>query len=958
MFAPGKAPGQGAKQIMGISYELIRSNRQAAQWFALVDQPPIVFTARVNQSFSSYDQIAEITYDFEGITPQGVYMDILPDMTLLIGSTEGGHERGITRIRKAATDTILYIGEESQLAIQENDYLTVIGVFEPWVKHPKISENVIRMDFDIAYSNQHSQPDPVPVLGLDAIVELTGESVEVGFDGSDSYVITDDPLSFAWACATAAAVADEDTATPVFTFDTPGRHLVSCTVTVDATGKTTTGYRLVYVLDDSYRPLLEAEIEEIETDVEIGGPAVELTVYGDLAGVRPRAKAWIFSKDYFDLANQEHGPVSGREKLLFQGWITGENIEFGTKQSANLVIEGPQAFLDAVASFPASLEDTDWAGNGGGAANKWSEMQNLTVRKALWHYFAWRTTLLRITDVRITDDDREMAQILAGQDTVWGQIQEMAWETIFARPACDFLGRIYVDIEPQLIPLDEREELQVVMAITRNDMADAPIIERQIIAETCQVALTGSAYSGGNQLAVGGISPGNVLGPFGDVIEIGDLAFLSQDQAIVLAGAYYGWMVNELKEIKFTLAQINKFIDIAPRQYCTLSLAAEENNRGLEFSDLRIIPRQLTYRHYPETGSFVLEAVFEGESHLWHGVKYIFPGSSDPESPPIEPPEPPTPPEPPEPPLGGDCSVDLDAPENGPYRIGGASVLDSSGVEGPSELYLPKSCWVRDKDSTHDTKIVIDGSFWQWDSELGDWEGCLTTAHILVEALLSGAVVGTAIWNPTSYGYIQGPRSAWFSADPVDGSNASGFRIIIEPVMWTQAGAEILWVANNAHLEQGENVFTYEKIDFANWGWVVYSLVAEYTTILHDRLYLKIEMTSGDNGIANKLMDAAGVDGDFPGGYVPDLSNNTSGENFNVDDIKYIYGTDITEGTDLSILHYFRLVSGWDKGGIFKILEVGIHNEQFDTYTPFASLVAAAKIDINFVDLYNICESV
>lgn len=948
---------------MSISYELIRSKRQAAQWFALIDQPPTMFTARVNQSFSSYDQVAEITYDLEGITPQGVYTDILPDMTLLIGSTEGGSERGIARIRKAATDTVLYIGVESQIAIQDNDYLTVLAAFEPWVKHPRITTNVIKMDYDIAYSNQHSQPNPAPVLGLDAIVELTEESVEVGFDGSDSYVITDDPLSFTWACATAAAVEDEDTATPVFTFDTAGRHLVSCTVTVDATGKTTTGYRLVYVLDDSYRPLLEAEIEEIETDIDVGGAAVELSVHGDLAGVRPRAKVWIISKDYFDLARQAHGPVIGRENLVFQGWITGENIEFGTKQSANLVIEGPQAFLDAVASFPASLEDTDWAGNGGGAPNKWSEMQNLTVRKALWHYFAWRTTLLRFTDVRITDNEREAAQILAGEGTMWGQIQEMAWETIFARPACDFLGRVYVEIEPQLIPLDEREDLPVAMAITRSDMADAPSIERQTIAETSQVALTGSAYSGGNQLAVGGLSPGNVPGPFGDVIEIGDLVFLSQDEAIVLAGAYYGWMINELKEIKFTLAQINKFIDIAPRQYCTLSLAAEENNRGLEFSNLRILPRQLTYRHNPETGSFVLEAVFEGESHLWHGVKYIFPGSSDPEAPPIEPPEPPTPPEPPEPPIGpgGDCSTDLEAPANGPFRIGGAMVLDSSGVDGPSTVFLPKNCWVRDKDSTHDTKIVIDGSFWQWNSELGDWEGCLTTDHITVRASLLGTPQATAIFNPTSYGYIQGPRSAYFSAEPVDGCNANGFSITIEPVEWGQAGTELLLVLYNAQIEPEEgDIFAWTKDSVNNWGWLLYSLEAIYTTINHDRLYALIEMDEdeGENGVTCKFMDSDDAEGDYPGGYSPDLTNHTNGNSYDPGEIEYIYGTEITQGTDLSVLHYFRIDCGWDKGGKFRILELGIHNTQFDTYTPLASSVAKAKIDINFVDLYNICEVV
>ena len=943
------------REVTSGEHDNMLSGRQAAQWFALVDLPAAIFKARVNQTFSSYDQVAAIIYD--GVT-LGAYTDILPDMTVLIGSTEGGCERGIARVRKAATGTVLYIGVESQLAIQEDDWLTVLDCFDPWAKHPKVTTNVIKMDYEIAYSNQHAEPDPMPVLGLDAIVELSGATVNVSFDASESYVVIGSGLSFLWACATAASIADEDTATPTLTFDTSGRNLVSCTVTVVATGKSYTGYRLVYVLDDSYRPLLEAEIDDPETDFETGGATLSMIVYGELSAVRPRAKVWVFSKEYLNLVRLEQGPVEGRENMVIQGWITGESIAVGTKQSASFTIEGPHAFLDKVDSMPTSLEDTDWANNGGGAPNKWSEMQTLTIRTALWHYFAWRTTLPRFTDVRIPSDTRQMAQIPATRGSIWSQIQEIAWSTIFARPACDFLGRVYVEIEPQLIPMTERNALPVIMEITRRDMADDPIIERETVAESSQITLTGAAYAAGVQAAYGGVSPGNVMGPFGEGDEIGDLVMESQAQAIALAGAYYGREINELKEISFTLAQINKFIDIAPRAYCRLSLTANENNRGLQFSDLRILPRRLKYRHNPNTGSWAVEAVFEGESQIWHGVKYIFPGSTD-DGPIIEPPPIGCPPNcPPPPPDGGECFDDLEAPENGPFRIGGAAEIASNGT---TYIDLPKSCWVRDKDSIYDTKVIIDGAFEQYNADTEEWEGCLTTDHITVMARLYGAVVGTAIFNPSSYGYIEGPRSAYFSADPVDGSNANIFRIEIGKVLWEEAGFLLEWI-DDVDCNEGDIIYEWELAavppDF-NAG-ITFKITAPHQMLTDEGMYFKIR----------KINQIGGTTTNFKAGpspsYDPDACGIDSGKECTVGEIEIYYNVHWGGGggPDLSLGAYFWVTLqegffGDNHSGDWEILEIGWYNRfDLDTLHPWVTAGQEARILINFVDLYNICDSV
>src|SRR5512139_1712688 len=189
-------------------------DRQAARLLALVDPGTVVFRALINQSFSSYDGVVELTYD---TVTMGAYTDIEPDMTLLVGSVLGGHDIGVTRIRKAADGTKIYIAEESSLAFANNQHLTVLSSWDPFVKNPRVASDILYMDYDVAYSDQHENKAPVPVLGIDRVVNFVWPSVDVYFDGSDSYDMAGGTVSFVWTCATASALADDTTDSPTIT---------------------------------------------------------------------------------------------------------------------------------------------------------------------------------------------------------------------------------------------------------------------------------------------------------------------------------------------------------------------------------------------------------------------------------------------------------------------------------------------------------------------------------------------------------------------------------------------------------------------------------------------------------------------------------------------------------------------------------------------------------------------
>jgi len=86
-----------------------------------IQRPATVYTMRINQTFTSLDGVTELTYD----GGSGTLADIIPGMTVLIGSAAGLFDKGTCRVRKTPTATVLYINQVSNIPININAFLPV-----------------------------------------------------------------------------------------------------------------------------------------------------------------------------------------------------------------------------------------------------------------------------------------------------------------------------------------------------------------------------------------------------------------------------------------------------------------------------------------------------------------------------------------------------------------------------------------------------------------------------------------------------------------------------------------------------------------------------------------------------------------------------------------------------------------------------------------------------------------
>jgi len=117
-----------ARAVTAGELTTLRKSGHFSELYAAILTPASVYTARLAAVPSSTDMVAVITFT-SGV---GTLADVLPDMTLYIGTTAGAFDLGMVRIRKTPVAGTFYISEQSKVNWQADAYLTVVRDFDLW----------------------------------------------------------------------------------------------------------------------------------------------------------------------------------------------------------------------------------------------------------------------------------------------------------------------------------------------------------------------------------------------------------------------------------------------------------------------------------------------------------------------------------------------------------------------------------------------------------------------------------------------------------------------------------------------------------------------------------------------------------------------------------------------------------------------------------------------------------
>ncbi len=594
---------------------ILRSDGLAARLYAVIDQPVAVYQCQVNQSFETHDKVAEVTYD----NASGTLANALPGMTVLVGSTAGAHDRGLARLRKTPTSSVLYLGEGSEIEWADDLYLTVLDEFSIWPRHVRVTAaGDVYMDYDTAYSDQHSACTPVPCLGPDRALKLSGASVAAQFDASDSWVVGSTISSYAWAVLRGSAtLTDANTATPTLTATAAGRILLRCLVTA-ANGKSFYGYRNVYVYDDA-NPPTEIVLEDFSGSFERGGFEFSFSLTGPLSfSLRDYLKVVLFAEEQ----PQSIGPLAGAENVLAIGWLDESECQVNAQEgTARLTAKGAHYWLQRISGYPSGLESTSTT------PAAWTQMGSLTVDKMLWHLLHWRSSITYCADIFLTGDDRQASALQAPLGSLWSQIKVIAEESILAAPLCDPYSRLWVQVDANYLPESERSGIPDIMTLSSDDFSSVDFSYRPV-AEAARLELSGVAIStGGSAQALFSLAPGHVFGRYGQPLRRESLLLSDQDQANELAGLVLG---REQRRFDFSIALVsaNRLITLAPRQFLNLSIADDDTPAGAAYTGA-ILPREMTLTHNPSTGLLQMQITAEPETFATPAVDGDVPANDE-----------------------------------------------------------------------------------------------------------------------------------------------------------------------------------------------------------------------------------------------------------------------------------------------------------------------------------------
>lgn len=601
-----------ARAVTAGELTTLRKSGHFSELYAAILTPASVYTARLAAVPSSTDMVAVITFT-SGV---GTLADVLPDMTLYVGTTAGAFDLGMVRIRKTPIAGTFYISEQSKVNWQADAYLTVVRDFDLWVKHIHIDGVTPKMDYDVAYSDQHSNFNPVPVLGPNRFAKLVGGTVDVQLGsetGFSSWVFGSTISSYAWTIPDASAIDNAAIEKPIATFNTTGWHVCYCVVTA-ANGKTKRGVRWVYTWDDNNKPATVFNLRDWQEDIQDGGISftLEMAAEAGLSTVRERALVGLFSVDHYGAYNDHQqvsvGAITGAENVRGIGRIAEESIQYDfEKGTVTFRVDGYQNWFKRIGAFPIGLEIET-------APDAWTDMPALTVDRALWHLLEWRSTATTIMDIDLTDDVRLATELVSPAGNLWSQMGELSFNTILANSSVDMYGRYFAQIDPQITPTEDRATKIVnVMTLTKADVVSGINLRRGIVPETAMMNLSGiNVDSDGRVSSFFSLAPGHIGYEYGTIEVVDRLLLTDQAQANTLAAMILAWRRNLYPEMTIVLAGNNNMISCIPNQFVVWQIDAADTPRGITVNQ-NFIPRSRSMNFDPETGYLSYELNVESE---------------------------------------------------------------------------------------------------------------------------------------------------------------------------------------------------------------------------------------------------------------------------------------------------------------------------------------------------------
>jgi hypothetical protein len=193
--------------------------------------------------------------------------------------------------------------------------------------------------------------------------------------------------------------------------------------------------------------------------------------------------------------------------------------------------------------FSVSVEDA-------ATPQTWYEVENMTVKRAIYHYFKWHSTILNVADVRITTDDLPVQYFDSDRTSLYDAVDKFIRGGMVGETISDRQGIIWMEISPDATHL-ARTSLPTAMSLEKRDWRGDVNLTKRVSRDVSYVERGGIAYYGygAGFSALLSCAPGNAPSYRGKTNQAEGLILTDQSQLNDLTGDIFAYLNSMYPEV-------------------------------------------------------------------------------------------------------------------------------------------------------------------------------------------------------------------------------------------------------------------------------------------------------------------------------------------------------------------------------------------------------------------------
>lgn len=691
---------------------LLRSQPHESELYLSIYRPKTVFAAQVNDAaIEKGEQV--ITYN--NVTT-GQWQDIHVGMTLHVGSTPGGKDKGSIYVFTRDSSTIT-VGENSHINWEDNDYLSVVDFYQIWPIYPRYVQTNGDVDVYKAYSVSYT--DENEVLGslicmgshFAGFLDPNSGEIDVYYSASGTENMLGHAISYSWEFEGGTPTGSTAHTPGYVTYDTPGHYVTRLNITT-AEGESNVAVRHISIYDrpgeGSTFPVMQWGMENLAGSRGEGGYTVRCWAKGQVDDIEDGALVVIFSDDWYGDTQQSIGGNSeNRESIFFVGYILDGTIEYDYRQGVTYFTVGSpseimklgEAFSVSVESSTDPVADSNDPDKGG---DPWFYLVDLSVKRAIYHYLRWHTTVNVCCDIQYLGPDWNIQYFDANRTSIYEAIRNLMEGTIRGSWVSDRQGKMWAQRNVDAID-QVASNLPFNMFVDKQDWAETPEITERMTGVVSYIEMGGVAYSGpssGTSTALLSSAPGNAPAYRGSHQKLSGFALTGQSQLNTLAGNIWAFANSRYPEVMLPLTGNYRNFDIAPLEYIRLTVSPEDTPRNVDWEQKPFAVEAMEWEYEPGLGvllsNLYVAEITQGFAASTIAIEDVPPPEEG------DTPIPPPPPPPVPPPLVTGRYISMN------FIIDGGGAAISTGIKGDLKVAFSGRIDVASLYSDQDGDIEVD----------------------------------------------------------------------------------------------------------------------------------------------------------------------------------------------------------------------------------------------------------